>query len=298
MTESQTITDSRPRTAVPAQEGNQWASHVLAGVAGQTSALAEGSLRAWWNHSVALSGRQILVAVRDVYTLIQVLIVPAVSMVMFKVVLGDVIGEALGYDSIYGTVPMVILIGAMFGSIAAATRLNSERLTGLLARLYVLPINRGAELTSRVVAELVRIVVTTLILLVVGYILGFRFTQGAGPAVGLVVVALAYGAAFSLVAFAFAVNAAPGAPIVPLLGLLSSLMMFFNAGFSPVAAYPTWLQPIVANQPMTPAIEVMRACAIGGPVADSLIKTALWTVGIGALAIYPALRGYRKAAVG
>ncbi len=78
-------------------------------------------------------------------------------------------------------------------------------------------------------------------------------------------VALAYGAAFGIMTLALAVNAAPGgAPIVPYLGLFSSLLMFFNSGFSPLSAYPEWLQPIVANQPMTPAIDLMRALAVGG----------------------------------
>ncbi|MGB3301964.1 MAG: ABC transporter permease [Gordonia sp. (in: high G+C Gram-positive bacteria)] len=257
---------------------------------------AESSLRAWLHHSRVLAGRQILVFVRDVPTLLQTLIVPALAMVMFKVVLGDTIGAATGQDSVYGTVPLVILVGAMFGSIASATRLNLERQSGLLGRIYVLPINRGADLTSRILSELFRIFITTILLLAVGTLIGFRFTQGIWAVLGLVAVAMAYGATFAVCTLALAVNAAPGAPLVPYLGLLSSLMMFFNSGFSPVDMYPGWLQPIVANQPMTPAIEVMRSFAVGGPVAANLTKVCLWVVVLTGLSIYPALRGYRKAA--
>ncbi|GAC71056.1 ABC transporter permease [Gordonia soli] len=261
-----------------------------------TSQVSELSVRAWWDQTVTLTGRQVLVFVRDVPTLLQSLIIPALSMLMFKVVLGDAIGSATGQNSAYGTVPLVILVGAMFGSIASATRLNLERSTGLLGRLYVLPINRAADVSSRVASDLIRIFVVTLILLAAGHLIGFRFTQGVGPAIGLVVVALAYGAAFGMLTLALAVNAKPGAPIVPYLGLVSSLLMFFNSGFSPLSAYPTWLQPVVANQPMTPAIEVMRSLAAGGPLTSNLIKVVIWTAVILALSIYPALRGYRKAA--
>lgn len=257
---------------------------------------SESSLRGWWTQSMPLTGRQVLVFVRDFPTLLQSLIFPALSMLMFKVVLGDAIGSATGENSAYGTVPLVILVGAMFGSIASATRLNRERATGLLARLYVLPINRAADLTSRIAAELIRILITTVILLAAGFLIGFRFTQGPGPAIGLVAVALAYGAAFSTMTLALAVNAKPGAPIVPYLGLFSSLLMFFNSGFSPVSAYPTWLQPVVENQPMTPAIESMRALAAGGPLTENLIKVAIWVVVLIAVSIVPALRGYRRAA--
>ncbi|WP_109239149.1 ABC transporter permease [Gordonia paraffinivorans] len=262
----------------------------------ETVAPREKSIRAWWSQSLALTGRQLRVFLRDVPTLTQSLVMPALSMLMFKVVLGDAIGKATGQDSAYGTVPLVILVGAMFGSIATATRLNSERRTGLLSRLYVLPINRGADLTSRLVSDMVRILITTLVLLAAGHMIGFRFTQGVGPAIGLVVVALAYGAAFGIMTLALAVNAAPGAPIVPYLGLFSSLLMFFNSGFSPLSAYPEWLQPIVANQPMTPAIDLMRALAVGGPLTLNLIKVTVWTVTLLGFFVYPALRGYRLAA--
>lgn len=258
----------------------------------------EGTIAAWFSQAGILAGRQLLVVVRDVPTLLQSLIVPGLSMIMFKVVLGDAVGSATGMNSAYGTVPLVIIIGAMFGSIASAARLNIERMSGLLSRIYVLPINRGADLTSRVISELARILVTTLLLLAAGHLIGFRFTQGIGPAIGIVAVALAYGAAFAVLTLAAAVNVAPGAPLVPVISLLSTLMMFFNSGFSPVDMYPGWLQPIVANQPMTPAIEVMRAFASGGPVAENLIKVSIWVVVIIALSTYPALRGYRKAATG
>ncbi len=256
----------------------------------------EASPKAWLTQSLVLAGRQLVVYFRDVPTLLQALIVPALTLVMFKVVLGDSLGAVTGQDSIYGTVPMVILVGAMFGSIASAVRLNQERSTGLLARLYVLPINRAADLTSRVIAELVRIFVVTIVLLGIGALMGFRFQQGVGGAVGILVVAMLYGAAFATLVLALAVNAAPAAPLVPMIGLVSSLMMFFNSGFSPVDAYPDWLQPIVRYQPMTPAVDLMRSLAVGGPLTRDAALVAIWTVAVLAVSIYPALRGYSKAA--
>ena len=271
-------------------------SRVLGDPDQQPTVHRESSARGWWAQTRALTGRQLRVNLRDRATLTQSLVFPVLSMVMFKVVLGDAIGKATGQDSVYGTVPLVILISAMFGSMAAAIRLNQERRTGLIGRLYVLPINRAADLSSRVFAEGARIVATTLILLAGGAAIGFRFTQGVGGAFGLVGVAVLFGGAFAMFTLAVAVSAKPGAPIVPFLGLFCSVLMFFNSGFSPVDAYPEWLQPIVANQPMTPAINVMRALAAGGPIATDLVKVVIWSIVILGLLIVPALRGYRRAA--
>ncbi|WP_420714139.1 ABC transporter permease [Gordonia sp. SL306] len=256
----------------------------------------EHSTDAWTTQTRILTGRQLSVWVRDYSTLGQSLLFPALSMVMFKVVLGDAVGNATGQNSAYGTVPLVILVGAMFGSMAAAVRLNTERGTGLLGRLYVLPINRAADLSARIIAELVRILVSTVILLVAGLFIGFRFTQGVWAVLGIIGVALLYGMAFSTMVLALAVNAKPAAPIVPIISLFASVLMFFNSGFSPLEAYPGWLQPIVANQPMTPAIEVMRSLAVGGPITENLIKVIAWSVVLLGVFVYPALRGYQRAA--
>ncbi|QRY61576.1 ABC transporter permease [Gordonia sp. PDNC005] len=263
----------------------------------QTKPVArESSVRAWLTHSAVLTWRQLLVYVRDVPTVLQSVIVPGLSMVLMKVVLGDAVGDATGQNSLYGTVPLMILIGAMGGSMVSAVRLNKEGATGLLARLYVLPIHRAADLTSRVASEMVRIFVLTLVLLAVGYAMGFRFTQGPVAAIGLICVPIVFGAAYAVFVLALAVNSPPGAPLVQFLGLFMSVLMFFNSGFSPVEGYPGWLQPIVANQPMTPGIELMRALAAGGEITAPLIKLTVWAALFVGLSLYPALVGYRKAA--
>lgn len=256
---------------------------------------AARGVAAWWRHSGLLLGRQIKVWLRDPGTLGQSIIFPALSMVMFKVVLGNTIGQATGQNSAYSTVPLVILVGAMFGGMATSVRLSMERRTGLLARLYVMPIHRGADLTSRIVAELLRILLTSIVLVAAGFLIGFRFTQGPWSALGILGVPLLYGAAFSIMTLALAVNSSR-IPLVPILSLFCSLLMFFNSGFAPVESFPTWLQGVVKYQPMSCAIEVMRSLAAGGPITENLIRTAIWAGAFLVTFTVPALIGYRRAA--
>lgn len=257
---------------------------------------AAGGVRAWVRETLVLTGRQLLTLVRDKATAVQLILVPIAIMLMFTVVLGDAVGRASGQDSSYSTVPLMILVSAMAGSLAAGIRLNQERSTGLLARLYVLPIHRSADLTSRLLCEVVRIVVVTALLIGLGQLIGFHLTQGPLAVLGIFAVALIFGVAYATLVLTLSVNSRSGAPLLPLLSMISSLLMFFNSGFSPIEAYPEWLQPVVENQPMTPTIEVMRSLASGGPVAENLVKTLVWSVGIIAVLLRPALRGYRKAA--
>jgi daunorubicin resistance protein C len=242
-----------------------------------------------------LSGRQVLVWLRDRPTLFQSLMFPALSMIMFKVVLGNAVSTFTGQNSAFGTVPLVILVAAMFGSLAAGVRLMRERSAGLLTRLYVMPIHRGADLSARLIAEMARILLAAVVLTIAGLAIGFRFEQGFFAGLGIYGVALLFGISFSTLVLALSLTSS-NIPLVPLMTLVCSLMMFFNSGFTPVIAYPNWLQPIVENQPMSCAIEVMRSLAVGGPIAENLIKTIVWSILLVAVFAYPAIRGYRRAA--
>ncbi|MEV0945817.1 ABC transporter permease [Rhodococcus sp. NPDC049939] len=255
----------------------------------------ETSRAALYSHSLLQTKRLLLRWTRDPFTIIQAIVYPALMLVMFWAVLGISITNATGVNSIFGTVPMITLVGAMFGSIAGGLSLKQEWKDGLLSRFWVLPVHRASGLLSRLMAEAVRITITTVLIIAVGFALGFRFDQGILAGIALMLVPLMYGMSFATMVTALAVNAAK-APLVELLSLLSTLMLFFNSGFVPTGAYPTWLQSIVENQPMSCAIDAMKGLSMGGPVADPLIKAIAWSVAGFLIFAYPAIRGYRRAA--
>lgn len=74
------------------------------------------------------------------------------------------------------------------------------------------------------------------------------------------------------------------------------LLLFFNTGMVPLEVFADWLQPAVRAQPMSPAIETMRALADGGPTLVPLLQTFAWTAGLLIMFGPLAVRGYRAAA--
>lgn len=115
---------------------------------------------------------------RDLTTVIEVLVLPVLFLITVNIVLGDLISQVTGHSALYGTVPMNALAAAINGSAVGAIGLIGERSDGLLRRLWVLPVHRASGVLSRIVAEIVRIVVTTLVVLAAGMVMGFRFHQG------------------------------------------------------------------------------------------------------------------------
>ena len=74
-----------------------------------------------------------------------------------------------------------------------------------------------------------------------------------------------------------------------------SLGVTFCSGFVPVDKYPDWVQPLVRNQPMSPASDAMRMLALGGPVGSPLTATAVWCAAMFAVCLVPIVVGYRRA---
>lgn len=246
-------------------------------------------------HSVIHCRRLLLGWSRDAATMIQMIVYPALMLVMFRIVLGDSITAATGQSSVYGTVPMITLVAAMSGAVVSALGLTLEQRTGLLGRFATMPIHRAAGLVGRLLAEVIRIVSTTVLILIVGVALGLRFDQGWLAAIALLVFPVLFGLGFAVLVTALA-TLSKGGQLVQIVAIITLLMTFFNSGFVPVQAYPRWLQSTVQNQPMSCAIDAMKGLTVGGPVADALVKTALWSLGTIVVFLYPAIMGYRRAA--
>ena len=219
---------------------------------------------------------------------------PVVLLVALNIVLGNGISQLTGHSALYGSVPLIAMVGAMSGSMVGGIGLMRERTDGLLSRLWVLPVHRASGLLSRLAADAVRIVGTTAVTMCAGLVLGFRFRQGILASVAWLLIPATFGVAFTMVVITIALYAA-NTIMVEATEVVWGLLMFFSSGFVPVDQYPRWLQPVVRNQPMSDAIEVMRGLSVGGPVLAPMLATLLWSAGIAAACAIPMAIGYRRA---
>lgn len=241
-----------------------------------------------------LSGRLLVRALRNPMTVVHAVLLPVAFLLTVKVVFGDSVTTATGENSLYRSVPLVALLATMTGSTTGMVGINAERRDGFLARLWSLPIHRAAGLLARLVAEAVRLVFTTLVILIAGIFLGFRFHAGLGATVLWVMIPVMFGLAFASLVTAAALLW-PGSIMVEAVQPVISLGVTFCSGFVPVDLYPDWVQPVVRNQPMSAAADAMRALALGEPAGSPLIGALVWCAAIFAVFTVPIVLGYRRA---
>src|ERR1700749_1156101 len=158
-----------------------------------------------------------------------------------------------------------------------------------------MPMARSAVLAVRLVADTGWMTVTILVVVGVGYAVGFRFSNGGGPAIGMVVLAIALGVACCCIA-AYTGLAIGDEESVQAFGLIWLFpLTFLSSAFVPISTMPGWLQAFANNQPVTYVIDTMRSLAIGGEVGASLWKSVAWLAGIFLVFVPLAVRAYRRA---
>jgi ABC-2 type transport system permease protein len=254
----------------------------------------ENSPRRLIAHTAVLTGRVLRRWARDTSTMVESLVMPVVLLVTLDIVLGDNIKTVTGQSALYGSVPLMAMVGAMTGAMVTGIGLMRERSDGVLARFWVLPMHRAAGLLSRLAADAVRITVTTVVVLGVGMALGFRFHRGIGSAVAWVAVPTVLGLAFTAAVMTLSLYAA-NTVMVELSEGIWAILMFFSIGFVPLDQYPDWIRPAVEHQPVSCVISLMRGLSIDGPVARPLIEVLAWSGGIAAVCALPLAIGYRRA---
>ena len=267
---------------------------ILVGTAVGAEAQSKNALAALLSQTMVLTWRLLIRSARNPMTLVHAVLLPVAFLLTLKVVFGDSITSSTGENALYRSVPLVALVATMSGSTTGVVGISAERFDGFLARMWALPIHRAAGLLSRLASETIRLLATTLVLLGTGIILGFRFHRGVAGALMWVAVPVIYGVAFAAVATTAALYW-PKAVLVEAMQPVIILGAYFCTGFVPLDRYPDWVQPLVRNQPMSPAVDAMRGLSVGGPVLAPMISAMLWCAGMFLVCLWPITVGYRRA---
>lgn len=217
-------------------------------------------------------GRSLRHSVRDGESLLMAIMLPVMLMLMFTWVFGGAIDPSGAYVDY--VVPGIILTCAGFGASSTAVYVANDMRTGIIDRIRTMPLRAGAVLTGHVVASVLRNLVATAIVIGVGVLVGFRPTANLGEWMALAGLITLYILAITYL-FA-AIGLAAGSPEgANGYGFVLLFLPYLSSAFVPVASMPEWLQPIAANQPITPIVETIRALLMDTPLQGE----AWWAVG-------------------
>jgi ABC-2 type transport system permease protein len=261
-------------------------------------ALSDGLVAMW---------RNLMQIVRVPTVLVFELVQPIMFVLLFRFVYETQI-RGLPVDYVLFLMPGIFVQNAIFGSTTTAIGLAEDMKKGIVDRFRSLPMARSAVLVGRTTADLAKNLILVLLMIGVGYLVGFRFQNGFMGAVVVVVLVLSVGFAFSWVSATVglavknveAVQAAMFTGIFPI--------VFISSAFVPVAGMASFLQPIAEHNPVTIWANLARYLSLGdegipidaitGVPVDSfeelVVKAVLWIVAVLIVFVPLSIRLYRR----
>ena len=242
-----------------------------------------------------IAGRHLRVLRRSPGRLIYPFVQPLVLLVMMVSVFGNLaLGHGGGGAAAGGSYREFLIPGLMIENAALTAPTTGLALlrdagSGLADRFRSLPMSRAAVLIGRLLSDALVFAAQAVLLIGMGYALGFRVRSGFLGAVGIVVVVVLFGLAVAALSawLALLINDAETAERVLFFPAIA--LAFVSSAFAPVALLAGWLQPIASVNPVTAAASVIRSLSGGGGLASSLLWLGCWVIALflvpGALAV-------------
>jgi len=271
---------------------------VIAGTTHTSAQPGAGQLARWAiSDALVMTRRNLLVWMRVPAYLVFTVVQPVIFVLLFRYVFGGAIQAPGAGGYVDYLMPGIIGQTAAFATFATAIALAQEATKGVIDRFRAMPMARSAVLAGRLLADSIRMLIVILVIIGVGYAVGFRFQNGVLGAVGMVLLAEAFGITICAVS-AFVGLAIKDEESVQAFGLIWIFpLTFVSSAFVPIATMPGWLQAFANNQPVTLVINAMRAMALGGPafpLNPALWESLVWLAGILVVFIPLAVRSYRR----
>ena len=250
-----------------------------------SAAPASRRSRAYWALSDAwVVTKYNLIAVPRVPELLVFLTIqPILFVVLFRYVFGGAINTpGLPYQDFL--IPGIIVQTVAFGGITTGIGLAEDLQKGVIDRLRSLPMARYALLAGRTVADIGRNLFSIVLMVVVGFIVGFSFHDtDVAKIVAGVLILLLFGFAFSWIAALIGLSA-PNAEVAQSAGFIWLFpLTFASSAFVPVDSMPDWLQAFADVNPVTLTVNAVRELWLGVPAGNAILWSIVWSLGLVAI---------------
>lgn len=243
--------------------------------------------------SGTLSWRGIVKIRRNLLGLADVVVGPAIFLVLFGYVFGGAIaGDTDGY--LQYVFPGILAMMTLFATLGVGVSLSSDLSSGVFDRFRSLPIARTAPLVGAIGTDVVRQVVSLTALLGFGLLLGVRLDAGFWSVLAGCALTLSFALALSW-AWVLLALVIKDTQAVQGLGAVTILPLAFASNiFVPTETMPGWMQTVAAANPVSHLADAVQGLLMGGPVAEPVLDTASWMAASVVLLAPLSLRAYNR----
>jgi ABC-2 type transport system permease protein len=246
----------------------------------------------FFGDTAVLTGRTMRHVTRSLDTIITTAVMPIAIMLLFVYVFGGAIDT--GTDSYVDyMLPGILLITIASGTAYTAARLFTDLKSGIFERFRSMPIARSSALWAHVLTSLGANLVSLVIVVGVGLLMGFRSGAGAAAWLGVAGILVLFTLAVTWIAVIAGLSASSvegaGAFSYPLI-----FLPFISSAFVPTDTMPGPVAAFAEHQPVTSVVNSIRDLFAQQPVGDDIWVALAWCTGILVVAFALAMAAYHR----
>lgn len=240
-----------------------------------------------------MTRRSILHITRSLDQLMSLVLFPIMFMLLNRYVFGGAIdtGDVSYANYLFaGILVQTLAFGANYTTINLAVDLQA----GIIDRFRSLPMASSALLTGHIIADMVRNIISGVIMILIGFLVGFRPNATLLEWLYVFALSMLFTLAISWLSaiLGLLVKSLEAAQWVGFVVIFP--LTFASSAFVPTDTMPTALRIFAENQPLTHVINAIRAWLVGTPLGNSAVLAVIWSVGIIALSAPLSIRMFRN----
>ena len=242
-----------------------------------------------------MAARQLRKVIRRPMYVVYLFVQPVLFVLLFRYVFGGAINTG-GVSYVNYLMPGIIAMTAIFGSLTTGLGLTEDISGGVVDRFRSLPIARSAVLIGRTAADLTTNFLTLLVMLLIGFAVGFRPSEPAYKVVLAFALILAFAYVFSWIS-AFVGISVRNPETAQSVGFIWVFpLVFASSAFVPTTHMPGALQAFANVNPVTLVVDAARDLTIGtGNALHPALGALAWLVGLMLVFVPLAVRAFRRA---
>jgi ABC transporter DrrB family efflux protein len=242
--------------------------------------------RLYWvfSDTAQLVKRSLLHIKQDPDQLLGVTLQPIMFIVLFRYVFGGAINTG-GISYVNFLMAGIFVQTAAFGSTTTSISIASDLKEGIVDRFRSLPMVKSAVISGHIIADLIRSLLATAVMIVAGLAVGFRPHANVFAWTGAIGLLLLITLSLSWIAAIIGLLGKSVEFVQQVSFIWLFPLTFASSAFVPPTSMPRYLRDFAVNQPITQVVDAVRALLLGLPIGNHLWVSLVWLIGILVVAI-------------
>lgn len=226
-----------------------------------------------------LTKRSMVYIVRNMDQALSTVFMPIMFLLLFRYVFGGAI-DTPGVSYVNFLFAGIIVQSAAFGATYTAIGVTTDIRRGIIDRFKSLPMISSAVLVGHTITDLVRNTISSIIMVLVGLLVGFRPTADVWDWLAALGILMLFTFAFSWLSAIMGLMSKTIEGVQWITFVLVFPITFISSAFVPTAGMPSYLRAFAENQPVTHVIEAIRSLTVGTPMDNHGWLAVIWSLGI------------------